>query len=330
MLKRLVRILVILLLVIGLAGGAVLFWGWERFHAPGPLAESTHVLVKRGQGLIEIGRQLAQAGVIFDEYTFFLGARWGEPGRSLKAGEYAFPAHVPAAGVVAMMRRGETVIRKVTVAEGLTVAQVMALLRSAEGLEGALEETPLEGSLLPETYHFSWGDSRETMLQRMRGAMRQTLDGLWSGRRADLPLKSKEDALILASVVERETGLPEERPHVAAVFLNRLRQGMKLQSDPTVIYGLSNGAGVLDHALTRDDLAKPHPYNTYVIEGLPPGPIANPGKASLAAVLNPADSEDLYFVADGSGGHVFARSLSEHNRNVARWRQIEKQRKQGE
>ena len=201
---------------------------------------------------------------------------------------------------------------------------MLGQLRQAEGLTGNAGLLPEEGSLLPRTYYYSFGDTREALLLRMAHAMNETIDELWPKRAPNLPLANKVEAIILASIVERETALPNERSHVAAVFLNRLRQHMKLQSDPTVIYAISNGEGVLDRPLTRDDLSVKSPYNTYVADGLPAGPICNPGYASLNAVLHPAYSNDLYFVADGSGGHVFARTLNDHNKNVVKWRAMPK------
>lgn len=227
--------------------------------------------------------------------------------------------------VMDKLERGDTLVRRLTVPEGLTSREVAALLEQAEGLVGSMTEVPEEGSLLPETYHYSHGDSREGLIARMSEALDETLEALWRSRAGDLPLASPREALILASIVEKETGVPQERPLVASVFVNRLRKGMRLQSDPTVAYGLTLGGQPLDRPLTKKDLAQSTPYNTYLIQGLPPGPIASAGKAALEAVLAPADTELLYFVADGSGGHAFARSLEEHNRNVASWRRIQKQ-----
>ncbi len=291
---------------------------------PGPLAESRTVVVQQGSGVRAIAAQLAEAGVL--EWPLLFAAAVRLQGEPLKAGEYLFPAGISAQGAVDLLQSGKTVIRRFTVPEGWTSAQVLAALAEVEGLQGEVGEAPAEGTLLPETYHFSFGDSRAELVKRMQAGMRRTLDELWEGRAPDLPIASKDEAVVLASIVERETGLPEERPRVAAVFVNRLRKGMKLQSDPTVIYGLSDGLGSIERSLTRSDLATAHAFNTYVIDGLPPAPIANPGAASLAAVLRPAASEELYFVADGSGGHVFARTLEEHNRNVAKWRRIERER----
>jgi UPF0755 protein len=227
--------------------------------------------------------------------------------------------------VVAILQSGETIVRRLTVPEGLTSARVLELVDGAEGLQGHVGRMPEEGRLLPETYHFSYGDDRADLVARMEEAMEIALARLWLERSDDLPFATPEDALTLASIVERETAVERERRRVAAVFINRLRRGMRLQSDPTVVYALTEGEGVLGRRLVRDDLRIDHPYNTYVNTGLPPGPIANPGRASIAAVLNPAETRELYFVADGSGGHAFATTLDEHNRNVARWRRLRRQ-----
>lgn len=309
---------------VGMAAAVVLGGGWYLYTKPGPLSDASTVVIPAGSGVQAIGRELEEAGVIDQALVFALGARL--EGGALKAGEYVFPAGLSVKGAVDLLQSGKTVVRRFTVPEGWTSAQVVTALAGAEGLAGDIAEVPAEGTLLPETYHFSWGDARADVLQRMQAGMRRALDELWEQRAPDLPIASKQQALVLASIVERETGVPEERPRVAAVFLNRLRKGMKLQSDPTVIYGLSEGQGSIDRPLTRSDLATAHPYNTYVIDGLPPAPIANPGAASLAAVLRPADTDDLYFVADGNGGHAFAKTLADHNRNVAKWRQVERER----
>jgi UPF0755 protein len=224
--------------------------------------------------------------------------------------------------VLSLLREGRTVVRHLTIPEGLTTVEILALLDDAPGLSGD-RSPPAEGTLLPETYNYSWGDSRAGMMARMQKAMAETLAKLWASRAAGLPLATPEAAVTLASLVEKETALAAERPRVAGVFVNRLRLGMRLQSDPTVVYALTAGKGPLGRELTRADLEVPSPYNTYRIDGLPPGPIANPGRAAIAAALQPLASRELYFVADGSGGHAFASTLEEHNRNVTRWRKLQ-------
>ncbi|MEW5726663.1 MAG: endolytic transglycosylase MltG [Pseudomonadota bacterium] len=319
------KAIAILVLVAGLAAAGLAWEGHRRFTAPGPLAEAATVVIPRGAGLKAIATRLEEAGVVRDGWVLVVGAKLRKA--TLRAGEYEFPARISAEEVMRRMVEGRTVIHKLTIAEGLTVAQVLEELRAAEFLAGDIGRVPAEGMLLPETWHLSRDDARDEVLARMERAMRQLLDQLWEARAPNLPLTSPFEALVLASIVERETAVAAERPQVAAVFLNRLRLGMRLQSDPTVIYGLSDGLGVLPRPLSKADLASGHPWNTYVIAGLPPTPIANPGRASLEAVLHPAASDALYFVADGTGGHVFARTLDEHNRNVAKWRRIERDRK---
>jgi len=318
------KIVFVLAVAMVAAGTWAALEGHRRFTGPGPSAEATNVVIAKGTGLEAIARQLTAARVVPDPYSFMVGAKLRHA--NLRAGEYLFPAHASAQDVMAQMAEGRTVVHKLTIAEGLTVRQILAELEEADYLSGAIARKPTEGTLLPETWHLSRDDSRDELVGRMEKSMRQTLDQLWAARAADTPLKTKEQVLILASIVERETGIAAERPMVAAVFLNRLRLGMRLQSDPTVIYGVSGKLGVLDRPITRADLDNPHPWNTYVHDGLPPTAIANPGRASLEAVLHPAQSDALYFVADGSGGHVFAKSLDEHNRNVANWRKVEKVR----
>lgn len=317
---RLASLATSFLIVAGLAA----VWGWSALREPGPLAEPANVVIPRGAGLEAIARQLAGSGVIADSTLFAIGAKVTGKARGLKAGEYRFPAAVSAYDALGIIERGETVVRRVTVAEGLTSAQVVDMLQGAEGLDGTVDEVPPEGSLLPETYHYSWGDDRPALVRRMRHSMESAVERLWAGRAEGLPLETPEQAVTLASIVERETGVPDERGLVAGVFINRLKRGMRLQSDPTVAYGIAGGDG-LDRALSRADLRSENPYNTYVVAGLPPGPICNPGLASLEAVLRPAETDYLYFVADGSGGHAFAKTLAEHNRNVRAWRKLRRE-----
>jgi UPF0755 protein len=323
--RRLISILLAAFSVFIILASALAYYVWASFTEPGPLAKETVLVIPKGAGVAAIAGILAESGVIEQPLIFRLGARLWSRGRPLQAGEYAFPAGVSPRAAMRIMIDGKSIQHLVTIAEGLSVAEIYAVLEVTPLLEGALPPPPPEGSLLPETYSYLRGENRSTLVERMQKGMRRTLDELWPKRSAAIGLQSEEEALILASIVEKETGVPSERAHVASVFHNRLRKGMKLQSDPTVIYGLTLGQEKLSRPLTKDDLKMDSPYNTYVIEGLPPGPIANPGRASLEAVLRPMASEDLYFVADGSGGHAFAKTLEEHNKNVAKWRKVQAQ-----
>jgi UPF0755 protein len=312
-----------LILLAALAAG-VLLWADGEFKKPGPSLEDQVVVLPRGAGLDSIAQRLDRAGVIENSWLFRFGVRLSGAARGLQAGEFLFTAGLSAEGVMNHLLTGRPVARRITVPEGMTSRAVVELINDAIGLEGFIAALPEEGAMLPETYQYAFGDFRAEMVERMTAAMAETLAALWSGRRAGLPYETPNDALTLASIVERETGRAAERRHVAGVFVNRLRRGMRLQSDPTVIYGLTGGEGALERPLSRADLKHDSPYNTYRIKGLPPGPIANPGRSSIVAALDPLVTEDLYFVADGSGGHVFARSLAAHNRNVAKWRKLQK------
>jgi UPF0755 protein len=293
---------------------------WQRLlDDPGPLGEARDVVVPRGS-LAEVADALGAAGVIGadldDSHWRFrvLGYLTRKEGE-VHAGEFAFPAHASLRAVFSVLRAGQPVQHHVTIPEGLTAPQVTALLSRAEAVTGP--DMPIaEGSVLPQTYAYIYGTPRSAILARASAALDRALDEAWAHRAAGLPLATPRDALILASIVERETAKPDERPLVAGVFLNRLRAGMRLQSDPTVIFAVSQGMGALDHPLTRAELDRDDAYNTYRNAGLPPGPICAPGLASLLAALHPADTDALYFVADGSGGHVFSRTLAEHVRNV--------------
>jgi UPF0755 protein len=305
-------------------------WLFVAFDARGPSVEARTVIVARGLSVEEIGKLLTERGVTAHPMVFSLGVRLSGKASALKSGEYAFPIGISARAAMDVLVSGRTVVRHLTLPEGWTTAQALALVQGGEGLEGPLTLMPGEGALLPETYNYSWGDTRDGMVRRMMRAMNEALSDLWAKRPSDSPMASAAETVVVASVVERETGVANERPLVASVVVNRLKRGMRLQSDPTVAYGIAHGDGlpgdVLTRPLTRDDLLRPSPFNTYVNDGLPPTPIANPGRAALLAALNPARSDFLYFVANGSGGHTFAKTLDEHNRNVSRWRAIERDR----
>lgn len=317
--------ILLLMLVVLLAGLGAGGWWYARgvFAAPGPAAEPVQMVVPRG-GTAAIADALAERGVIRDPRAFLAAAWLTRDAGPLRAAEFVFPARASLRDVLEVLRRARPVQRRLTIPEGLTARQIAALIERAEGLIGEMPPFD-EGALLPETYAYQWGDTRASVVRRADAAMDAALAEIWAARAPNLPLRSPREALILASIVERETGKAEERARVAGVFINRLRRNMPLQSDPTTAYAAADG-GVLDRPLTRADLDRDHPFNTYRIRGLPPGPIASPGRDSLRAAVQPEATDFLFFVADGQGGHAFARTLEEHNRNVARWREVERAR----
>ncbi len=315
------------LLIVGLV---VLFgivnWAQSHYRAPGPLTEPVQIEVERGEGLASVAGKLADAGAISNPALFRIAARYAHLDAGLKFGEYSIPARASMQDILELMNKGANVVRQIVVPEGLTNAQVVQLLRDRPELSGEITEVPPEGMLAPAGYDFQRGDDRADILARMVAQQEQILAAAWAGRSPDLPLKSPEQLLTLASLVEKETGVAEERSRVASVFVNRLRRGMKLQTDPAVIYGITKGQAPLGRGLKASELAMATPFNTYVIQGLPPTPIANPGKAAIEAAARPEATDFLYFVADGSGGHAFSRTLQEHNANVIKWRKIEAER----
>ncbi len=310
----------IIAMILGLA--LFLFYVQHMVLLDGPLEKNTHIVIKKGASVKSIANILNDNGVIDKPFVFTIWTRFLGMNSLLKAGEYEFPKAISQGHVIAMLVNHNVVDHFITIAEGLSSRQIITLINSEKLLDGVVNIIPKEGSLLPETYHFSKNDKRANIILAMQNAQDNILQKLWDKRAKNLPFKSKFQALILASIVEKETGINAERAKIAGVFINRLNIGMRLQSDPTVAFAVMDGKGKLTRPLRRADLKLKHPYNTYFIKGLPPTPIANPGIAAIKAVLNPDDTKALYFVADGSGGHAFANSLAQHNRNVAKWRKI--------
>jgi UPF0755 protein len=315
------RFLAFLLVVAALFGGAYALEEWH-YTQPGPGPQGSVLLIVPGDGVNGISAKLEQSGAVDNAQFFAWSVRLHGESSRLKAGEYAVPPHASPAEIVAILASGRSIQHKFTAAEGLTTDMIYRLVRNDSELEGDAGAEPPEGTLLPETYLFTRGTTRAQLLARMERAQEIFVQARWSMRAPNLPLRTPEEAVTLASIVEKETALPAERRHIAAVFINRLMRGMKLQSDPTIIYGVSRGFP-LGRGIRQSELSGATPYNTYVIAGLPPTPICNPGKDAIAAVLSPANSQDLYFVADGTGGHVFSNNVEDHLRNVARWRKIE-------
>lgn len=313
------------LVVICLSGGSV-FSFYSLLYEQNDIAESTVILVEKGENLNQIARRLKRDNLLNSVAVFKVAARLSGKSTQLKAGEYRIPARASAKEILDILVSGQTVVRRVTVPEGKTSRQIFDLLMQTPGLFGDLPEPPANGSLLPETYVFSYGLPRKVILERMLSGMNKTIEELWPLRDPDLPYTTKEEALVLASIVEKETSVPAERPRIAGVFVNRLRKGMRLQTDPTVIYAVTDGTMELNRRLTHKDLRTDHPFNTYVNKGLPPAPICNPGRESIQAVLQPQKTNEIYFVADGTGGHVFSRTFEEHKRNIANWKKARRRK----
>ena len=308
--------------LIAMALGVFLVW---EIHRPGPSTRAVAFAIDRGASTMAIAHKLKARGVIRDVVVFRVASEMYTLRGTLKAGNYEADAGESLRSLLEKIEAGRMKLTPITVAEGLTSAMIADIVKDAEVLTGDLPPVPAEGSLLPETYMVVRGSTRADVIARMRADQQRVLDELWPKRAANLPLKSPQEALILASIVEKETGVASERPRVASVFVNRLRKGIPLQSDPTIIYGITKGRP-LGRGIRKSELERRTAYNTYFIAALPPTPIANPGRDAIAAVLNPPTSDDLFFVADGSGGHAFAATVAEHNRNVARWREVERAR----
>jgi UPF0755 protein len=300
----------------------------EQARAPGPLASDKVVIIPKESGLGEITTLLEREGVINHPWAFRTSALTSGLWTRLKAGEYLFKANISAREVLEVIEQGKAVLHSVTIPEGLTSEQIISRLMENEILTGEVTQIPREGSLLPDTHKFQRGTSRQDLVNRMAQEQRRVLNEIWARRSAEIPIRTPQELVILASIVEKETGRADERPRVAGVFINRINRKMKLQSDPTIVYGIVGGKGTLGRGITRAEITQATPYNTYVIDGLPPGPIANPGRAAMQAVANPSRTKDVFFVADGTGGHAFAETLEQHNRNVARWRQVEASRRE--
>jgi UPF0755 protein len=331
LLRAISGILTFVLLLLLLFGGLALLLN-SSFDAPGPLGQPKVVVIPKGEGAHEISARLEHDGIISDRRLFiaaFLFAKFsnwldGAKPVQLRAGDYAVPESASIRQVVALLSEGKTQTYKVTVPEGLTSYQIVERLKADPNLTGDIAELPPEGTLLPDTFAIERGAPRQSVIDSMEAQQHRLMERVWSQRKKDFPLKSWEEAVILASIVEKETGRSDERERVAAVFINRLRHNMRLQSDPTILYGQSAGKVVWNRPIQKSEILQKTSHNTYQIDGLPPTPICNPGRAAIAAVLNFADTKDLYFVADGTGGHVFAETLKDHNSNVARWRAHEK------
>ena len=317
-------ITVVLVLMIGVGGAYV--YGKQLIEAAGPLKEDKIVNIPARAGKRDIADVLQREGVIDVNPWAFIGSVFALKASSeLKPGEYSFQKHASLRDVIGTIVEGKVVQHAVTIPEGLTSEQILTRLTDNDIFAGTVREIPREGTLLPETYKFPRGTTREQVIQRMQQTQKRVLAEIWERRNPDIPVKSPEALVTLASIIEKETGKADERSRVAAVFVNRLRQRIKLQSDPTIIYGLVGGKGTLGRPIKRSEIQQPSPYNTYVVDGLPPGPIANPGRASLEAAANPARTRDLFFVADGTGGHTFTETYDQHQKNVAKLRALEKQ-----
>lgn len=315
-----------LMVIVTLAIGGTVYYALSTFSEKGPLTVNSNFVVKPGWGVGAIAQGLERDGIINDARIFqYVTKVYLKDGGTLKAGEYEIKAGSSMKEIMDLLESGKSILYSITLPEGLTVKQIFDKLRADDVLEGNLPQTlPPEGSLHPDTYKFTRGTKRADIVAQMEAAEKKLVDDVWAKRNPDLPLKDKKELVTLSSIVEKETGKPDERSVVASVFLNRLDKRMRLQSDPTVIYGIFGGEGKpSDRPIYQSDLSKKTPYNTYVIDGLPPTPICNPGRAALEAVANPSKTNYLYFVADGSGGHVFSATLKEHNDNVAKWRKLE-------
>jgi peptidoglycan lytic transglycosylase G len=332
---RFVNGLLTFILLLMLLVGAAAYVFDSQIDAAGPLQQGKTVVIPKNEGTLEIAARLEREGIVTDRRLFVVGYRWtqlaamieGTKPVPLKAGDYAVKQNASVRQVIDLLSEGKTMSYRVTIPEGLTSHVIIERLKADANLSGEIEGVPPEGSLLPETFIVERGMARQAVVDRMQAEARKLQEKAWAQRKKDLPLKSLEEALVLASIVEKETGRGDERDRVAAVFINRLKQNMRLQSDPTILYGQTGGKTVWNRPIQKNEIAQKTSHNTYQIDGLPPTPICNPGRAAIEAVLNPADTKELYFVADGNGGHVFSETLKDHNANVQKWRAAEKDMK---
>ena len=319
--KRFLLFVGVLCITAALTIGGAAVYVYVQYTSPSKLAQSSDIIIPKGTGVRGIAEIFQRENIVDQPLIFLAGVRASGLDRSLRAGEFTFPARVSPRHAAEILANGETVRRFVTIPEGLRSGEIIDRINLVDGLTGEITKIPADGTLLPETYQFSYGDTKQGILDRMRDAHDALVRDLWPGRAPNLPFDTVEEAIVLASIVERETGVAAERGRVAGVFVNRLNRNMRLQSDPTVAYAVSPKER-LDRPLTRKDLQFKSPFNTYVTAGLPPSPITNPGRDAIYAVLHPDPTDELYFVADGTGGHAFSRTLNEHNRNVAKWRRL--------
>lgn len=311
---------IIISTVLGIGGT---FFSISYMKSPGPLKEPVNIYIPPGTPTIGIAKLLGENNVIEMPDLFAFIVKVSQSGKTMKAGEYSFSEGISPIEIIRKVQAGDVVIRKITIPEGLMTFQALEIIKNDEALKGDIPDGIADGELLPETYDYHYGESRAEIVKRMQEDMRKTIDELWEKRQPGLPLQTKQEALTLASIIEKETGVAEERKRVAAVFINRLKMGMRLQTDPTVIYAITKGKALLGRPLTHDDLEIDSNYNTYKVAGLPPTPIANPGRAAIEAALNPLTTDEIYFVASGNGGHLFSSNLKQHNENVTKLRHVE-------
>lgn len=325
MVRRIILALGIMLTTVVVLAVAVMGLVYVYMQTPGEQITSRVLIFPKGTAVTLFVDRMAENGVIDHPLLFRLGLKLFYKNVAFQAGEYEFPGKSKPQEVIRRLSLGVRVVRKFTIPEGYTNYQILQKLHSTNGLFGIINTSATEGTLLPQTYLFSYGDEKQAIIDQMQIRFQETMEELWANRSHNLPFNSPEEAVTLASIVEKETGRSEERPLIAGVFINRLRKGMALQTDPTIIYALSQGKGFLDRTLNRKDWKVDSPYNTYSYTGLPPGPIANPGRDAIIAVLHPYETDALFFVADGKGGHHFSATLAEHNKYVKELQDMRKE-----